>query len=52
MLQGYCRVIVQSEWNGEGADALIALHARRSAPSIAAFHTANAATRHEEMSQP
>ena len=40
MLQGYCRVIVQSEWNGEGADALIALHARRSAPSIAAFHAA------------
>ena len=37
MLQGSCKVIVQSEWKGEPADALIALHARRSASSIAAF---------------
>lgn len=37
MLRGHCRIIVQSEWKGEPCDALIALHARRSAPSIAAY---------------
>ncbi len=40
MLRERCRVIVQSEWRGERADALIALHAFRSAASIAAFHAA------------
>ncbi len=37
MLRARYRIIVQSEWRGEGADALIALHARRSADSIARF---------------
>lgn len=30
-------VLVQREWDGEPADAMIALHARRSAPSIRSF---------------
>lgn len=38
MLRDRYRPIVQSAWNGEAADALIALHARRSAESIARFH--------------
>ena len=38
MLQGRCRIIVQTRWDGKPADALIALHARRSADSIAEFH--------------
>ena len=38
MLRPRCRVIVQSEWRGERADALIALHAFRSAASVDAFH--------------
>ena len=38
MLRDRCRPIVQTAWNGEPADALIALHARRSAESIARFH--------------
>ena len=37
MLRGECRIIVQSEWDGEPADALVALHAVKSAPSIAAW---------------
>jgi putative glycosyltransferase (TIGR04348 family) len=37
MLGDRFRVIVQTAWSGEDADALIALHARRSADSIAAF---------------
>lgn len=37
MLRARYRIIVQSEWRGEPADALIALHARRSADSIARF---------------
>jgi putative glycosyltransferase (TIGR04348 family) len=37
MLRGTCRVIVQTTWSGTGADAMIALHARRSAASIAQF---------------
>jgi len=37
MLRGRYRVIVQTAWKGERADALIALHARRSASSIEAF---------------
>jgi len=37
MLRDRYKVIVQSEWAGEACDALIALHARRSAPSIALY---------------
>jgi len=37
MLRGRCRVIVQTQWEGEPADAMIALHARRSAASIARY---------------
>ena len=40
MLRDRYRPIVQTEWKGERADALIALHARRSAESIARFHAA------------
>jgi putative glycosyltransferase (TIGR04348 family) len=35
------RVRVQQLWDGQHCDAMIALHARRSANSIAAFRTAN-----------
>jgi len=38
MLRGRCKVIVQTRWEGERADALVALHARRSADSIERFH--------------
>jgi putative glycosyltransferase (TIGR04348 family) len=38
MLGDRYRVIVQTAWGGETADVLVALHARRSASSIAAFH--------------
>lgn len=38
MLRGRCRVIVQTRWDGERADALVALHARRSAESVERFH--------------
>ena len=34
MLRGQCKVIVQTRWDERPADALIALHARRSASSI------------------
>jgi putative glycosyltransferase (TIGR04348 family) len=37
MLRDRYKLIVQSEWRGERADAMLALHARRSAASIAAF---------------
>jgi putative glycosyltransferase (TIGR04348 family) len=37
MLRDRYKVIVQSEWRGERGDAMVALHARRSAESIAAF---------------
>ncbi len=37
MLRDRYKVIVQSEWHGERADAMVALHARRSARSIEAF---------------
>ena len=38
MLQDRCRIIVQTRWDGKPAHALIALHARRSADSVAEFH--------------
>ena len=38
MLRDRFRPIVQTAWDGEEADALIALHACRSADSIARFH--------------
>jgi putative glycosyltransferase (TIGR04348 family) len=37
MLQGHCRTGISDAWRGEPCDALIALHARRSAASIDAF---------------
>jgi putative glycosyltransferase (TIGR04348 family) len=33
-------VVLLNEWRGEAVDVLLALHARRSAPSIAAWHRA------------
>ena len=39
-LAGVCDVAVMREWDGNGADLMIALHARRSAASIAAFAAA------------
>ena len=45
MLRDRYRVIVQSEWDGARCDALLALHARRSADSIARFHDANGSRR-------
>src|SRR5258706_2105432 len=38
MLRDRYRVIVQTDWDGTRADALVALHAFRSAASVAAFH--------------
>ena len=40
-LRPLCRVQVLQQWHGEPCDALIALHARRSAASITAFHAAH-----------
>jgi len=37
MLRDRYKVIVQTQWHGERADAMVALHARRSADSIEAF---------------
>jgi putative glycosyltransferase (TIGR04348 family) len=37
MLRDRYRIIVQTRWDGSRADAMIALHARRSAASIVAF---------------
>src|SRR5512141_2449024 len=37
MLRDRYQVIVQTEWNGQPVGALIALHARRSAQSIASY---------------
>jgi putative glycosyltransferase (TIGR04348 family) len=37
MLRDRCRVIVQTQWDGRPADALLALHAFRSAPSVEQF---------------
>ena len=39
-LAGVARVQIAKDWDGEPADALIALHARRSAGSIERFHGA------------
>jgi putative glycosyltransferase (TIGR04348 family) len=41
MLRGPCRTIVQTEWKGEACDALIALHAKRSAGSVREFRDAH-----------
>jgi putative glycosyltransferase (TIGR04348 family) len=43
MLRDRYKVIVQTEWRGERSDAMIALHARRSAASIDAFRQSHAA---------
>jgi putative glycosyltransferase (TIGR04348 family) len=40
MLRDRFRVIVQTQWNGEACDAMVALHARRSAASISRFAAA------------
>jgi len=37
MLRGRCKVIVQTQWDGERADVMVALHAFRSAASVAQF---------------
>ena len=42
MLRDRYKVIVQSEWRGERTDAMVALHARRSAGSIEAFRQSRA----------
>lgn len=41
MLRDRYKVIVQTEWRGERADAMVALHARRSADSIRAYRTSH-----------
>ena len=41
MLRERFRVIVQTEWDGRHCEAMIALHARRSADSITRFHAEN-----------
>lgn len=43
MLRNRCRIIVQTEWDGAPADLMIALHARRSAPSVARWRESAAA---------
>ena len=40
LLDGWCKVILQSDWSGEPADALLALHATRSAQAIQAWSQA------------
>ena len=42
MLRDRYKVIVQTEWRGGRADAMVALHARRSAASIEAFRQSHA----------
>jgi len=42
MLRDRYKVIVQTEWRGGRADAMVALHARRSAASIEAFRQSRA----------
>lgn len=41
MLGGHCRISIAQQWQGEACELLIALHARRSAPSIEAYSTAH-----------
>src|SRR5205809_41437 len=41
LLRGTCKIIVQTEWDRKRCEALIALHALRSAASIAAFREAH-----------
>jgi len=41
MLRDRYQVIVQTEWRGERVDAMLALHARRSADSIKAYRTSH-----------
>ena len=36
-MRGHCRTAIVTAWNGQPCDLMIALHARRSAPSIDAF---------------
>ena len=43
-LAGLARPIVQTEWNGERADVVIALHARRSAESIERLKSSSPST--------
>ena len=38
MLRERCKVIVQTQWDGKPADVMVALHAYRSAASVASFH--------------
>ena len=45
MLRARYTIIVQTQWDGEPVDALIALHARRSADSIARFRDCAAGRR-------
>jgi putative glycosyltransferase (TIGR04348 family) len=40
LLRDRCQVIVQTEWDGKPADVLVALHAKRSASSVARFRAA------------
>jgi putative glycosyltransferase (TIGR04348 family) len=42
MLDGPCEILLTDRWRGEPADVLLALHARRSADSIAAWADAQA----------
>ena len=39
MLRDRYKVIVQTQWGGERADLMVALHAKRSAPSIEAWRS-------------
>jgi putative glycosyltransferase (TIGR04348 family) len=41
MLHGHCGIGIASQWSGEPCAVLVALHARRSAASIDAFHRAH-----------
>jgi putative glycosyltransferase (TIGR04348 family) len=45
MLHDRYRIIVQTQWDGKAVDGLIALHARRSAASVEAFHATGAGAR-------